>query len=123
MGESKLRVEERDAGDVTMLILAGEMLLDDGDLVFRKVIHDHVEKGRVKILVDLAGVTYIDSSGVGMMAAKLKTVRDSGGDIRLMHLTTRGQRLLSLLKLRSTFETFEDETLALRSFERRPRGL
>ena len=122
MGESKLRVEQREAGDVTILTLAGEMLLDDGDLVFRKVIHDHVEKGRVKILVDLAGVTYIDSSGVGMMAAKLKTVRDSGGDIRLMHLTTRGQRLLSLLKLRSTFETFEDETLALRSFERRPHG-
>jgi anti-sigma B factor antagonist len=122
MGESKLRVEEREAGDVTILILAGEMLLDDGDLVFRRLIHDHVEKGRVKILVDLAGVTYIDSSGVGMMAAKLKTVRDRGGDIRLMHLTSRGQRLLSLLKLRSTFETFEDETLALRSFERRPHG-
>jgi anti-sigma B factor antagonist len=122
MGESKLRVEEREAGDVTILILSGEMLLDDGDLVFRKLIHDHVEKGRVKILVDLAGVTYIDSSGVGMMAAKLKTVRDKGGDMRLMHLTSRGQRLLSLLKLRSTFETFEDETLALHSFERRPHG-
>lgn len=122
MGESKLRVEEREAGDVTILILAGEMLLDDGDLVFRKVIHDLVEKGRVKILVDLAGVTYIDSSGVGMMAAKLKTARDKGGDIRLMNLTSRGQRLLSLLKLRSTFETFDDETLALRSFERRPHG-
>jgi anti-sigma B factor antagonist len=120
MGESKLRVEEREAGDVTILILAGEILLDDGDLVFRKVIHDLVEKGRVKILVDLAGVTYIDSSGVGMMAAKLKTARDKGGDIRLMNLTSRGQRLLSLLKLRSTFETFDDETLALRSFERRP---
>jgi anti-sigma B factor antagonist len=122
MGESKLRVEEREAGDVTILILAGEMLLDDGDLVFRKLIHDLVEKGRLKILVDLAGVTYIDSSGVGMMAAKLKTARDKGGDIRLMNLTSRGQRLLSLLKLRSTFETFEDETLALRSFERRPHG-
>ena len=120
MGESKLRVEEREAGDVTILILAGEILLDDGDLVFRKLIHDLVEKGRVKVLVDLAGVTYIDSSGVGMMAAKLKTVRDKGGDIRLMNLTSRGQRLLSLLKLRSTFETFDDETLALRSFERRP---
>jgi anti-sigma B factor antagonist len=99
------------------------MLLDDGDLVFRKLIHEQLEKGHVKILVDLAGVTYIDSSGVGMMAAKLKTVRDSGGDIRLMRLTSRGQRLLSLLKLRSTFETFDEEALALRSFERRPRGL
>jgi anti-sigma B factor antagonist len=122
MAASKLRVEERLAGDVTILVLAGEMLLDDGDLVFRRLIHEQVEKGRIKILVDLAGVTYIDSSGVGMMAAKLKTVRDSGGDIRLMHLTTRGQRLLSLLKLRSAFETFEDEALALRSFERRPHG-
>jgi anti-sigma B factor antagonist len=74
MGESKLKVEERQAGDVTVLVLSGEMLLDDGDLVFRKLIHEQLEKGHVKILVDLAGVTYIDSSGVGMMAAKLKTV-------------------------------------------------
>jgi len=122
MAESKLHVEERLANDVTILTLSGEMVLDDGDLVFRKVIHDLVDRGRVKILVDIGGVTYIDSSGIGMMAAKLKTVRDKGGDLRLMHLNSRGGRLFGLLKLRTAFETFDDETMALHSFELRPRS-
>lgn len=117
---SKLATTQRDVGDVTILELTGEILLDDGDLAFRQCIHDLLARGRRRILVDLAGVTYIDSSGVGMMAAKLKTVREAGGDLRLLHLTSRGQRLLSLLKLRTAFETFDDEPMALQSFERRP---
>src|SRR5262245_56789356 len=98
------------------------MLLDDGDLLFRRQIHDLVDRGRIKILVDLAGVTYIDSSGVGMMAANLKTVRDKGGDIRLLRLNTRGHRLFSVAKLHTVFEIFNDEAMAVRSFEHRPRG-
>jgi anti-sigma B factor antagonist len=122
MAESKLHIDERELDDVTLLVLTGEMLLDDGDLAFRRRIHELVERGRVKILVDLADVTYIDSSGVGMMAAKLKTVRDSGGDMRLLRLNARGNRLLSVAKLHTAFEIFNDEALARRSFELRPRG-
>jgi len=120
MAESKLAVAERHVDDITVLVLTGEILLDDGDLVFGRQVDDLISRGRVKILVDLAGVTYIDSSGIGMMAAQLKTVQKSGGDIRLLRLNARGQRLFALLKLRTTFETFDDEALAVRSFERRP---
>jgi len=120
MSASRLRIEERRAGDVTILTLMGEMRLDDGDLAFRRKIHDLIADQRVKIVVDLDGVTSIDSSGVGMMAAKLKTVRESGGDLRLLHLNARGQRLLTLAKLKTAFETFDDEQAALRSFEFRP---
>jgi anti-sigma B factor antagonist len=117
---SKLQIEERQVDDVTVLMLTGEMLLDDGDLAFRRQINALVESSRLKILVDLAGVTHIDSSGVGMMVAQLKTVQRRGGDIRLLRLNSRGQRLFGLLKLRSTFETFDSEALAVRSFARRP---
>jgi anti-sigma B factor antagonist len=122
MSDSKLRIEERQVNGVTILVLTGEMLLDDGDLAFRRRIHDLIERDRVKILVDLAGVTYIDSSGVGMMAAKLKTVREKGGDMRLLRLNSRGHRLFSVAKLHTAFEIFQDEAMALRSFELRPRG-
>lgn len=120
MPASKVQFHERAVGDVTILVLSGEILLDEGDLAFRQRIHDLINRGRIKILVDLAGVTYIDSAGVGMMAAKLKTVRERGGDMRLLRLTTRSQRLLSVLKLRTAFEVFDDEEMALGSFERRP---
>lgn len=117
---SKLQIEERHVDDVTVLVLTGEMMLDDGDLVFRRQIDALVNSGRLKILVDLDGVTLIDSSGVGMMVAQLKMVQRRGGDIRLLRLNSRSQRLLRLLKLRTTFETFDDEALAVRSFARRP---
>src|SRR5688572_19127445 len=64
---SKLQIEERRVDDVTVVVLTGEMLLDDGDLAFRRHIATLLDDSRVKILVDLDGVSYIDSSGVGMM--------------------------------------------------------
>jgi anti-sigma B factor antagonist len=120
MTESKLSIAEREVDDVTVLMLAGEMLIDDGDLAYGRRIDDLVARGRLKLLVDLAGVTHIDSSGVGMMAAMLKSVRARGGDIRLLHVSRKGQRLLSVLRLKTLFEAFDDEALALRSFQWRP---
>src|SRR5688572_2613464 len=96
---SKLQIEERHTGDVTVLALSGEMLVDDGDLALRQRVHELLDQGQVKILVDLAGVTHIDSANVGMLVAKQKTVRERGGDVKLMHLTDRSQRLLALMKL------------------------
>ena len=113
---SKLQIEERHTGDVTVLALSGEMLVDDGDLALRQRIHELLDQGQAKILVDLAGVTHIDSANVGMLVAKQKTVRERGGDVKLMHLTDRSQRLLALMKLASVFEVFENEDEAVRSF-------
>ena len=121
MAESQLSIVERQVDDVTVLVLTGQMLLDDGDLAFRRVIHDLIARGCVRIVVDLDGVTQIDSSGIGMMAAKLKTVRAAGGDIKLVHLTRRSQRLLAVMKLLTTFETFDDQEAAIRSFGWRSR--
>ena len=118
MTESRLRIEERPAGDVTILVLTGQMLLDDGDLAFRKRIHDLVERGSTKVVVDLGAVTYIDSSGVGMLAAKLKTLKEHGGNMKLLNLTRRSESLFGMLKLLIAFETFEDEGAAVRSFGR-----
>src|SRR5512134_2623073 len=120
MAESKLIVTDRDVGDVTVINLSGQMVLDDGDLMFRRHVHQLVERGRVRIVLDLGNVTYIDSSGIGMMAAKLNTVRQRGGDIRLLNLSARSQRLFGMLKLLTAFETFEDEGAAVRSFSIRP---
>jgi anti-sigma B factor antagonist len=122
MTESKLTITEREANDVTILMLTGEMLIDDGDLAYGRRIDELVARGRLKLLVDLAGVTHIDSSGVGMMAAVLKSVRARGGDVRLLHVSRKGQRLLSVLRLKTLFEAFDDEDLALRSFQWRPSG-
>jgi anti-sigma B factor antagonist len=113
-----MTIEERHTDDVTVLVLTGQMLLDDGDLAFRKRIHDLIDRGRAKVVLDLGGVTYIDSSGVGMLVAKLKTLKGNGGDLRLLHLNRRAESLLGMLKLLIVFETFQDEAAAVRSFAR-----
>jgi anti-sigma B factor antagonist len=119
---SKLQIVERQAEDVTVLVLAGEITLDDGDLAFGRRVDGLLAKGQLRILVDLGGVTYIDSSGVGMMAAQLKLVRAKGGVMKLVNLTSRSHRLLAVMKLSTVFETFDDEALALRSFTREDRA-
>jgi anti-sigma B factor antagonist len=116
MAQSKLTIQERQAGEVMILVMTGQMLLDDGDLAFGRRIRELVERGVVKIVVDLGGVTYIDSSGVGMIAAKLKTVKERGGDMKLVNLNPRAESLFGMLKLFIVFERFEDEAAALRSF-------
>jgi anti-sigma B factor antagonist len=114
---SKLAIAEREAGDVTILTLSGQLVLDDGDLSFRKRIHELVDLGRTKIVVDLAGVTYIDSAGVGMVVSKLKTLRERGGDMKLLNLNLRGQRIFGVTKLMSVFQTFDSEPNAIKSFQ------
>ena len=116
--QSTLAIEERQAGDVVVLSLTGQITLDDGELKFGRWIDDLLKRGLNKILVDLAGVTYIDSAGVGMMAYELKAVRATGGALKLLSLKGRSHRLLTMMKLMTAFEVFEDEATAIRSFAR-----
>jgi anti-sigma B factor antagonist len=113
---SRLQIAERQVEDVTILVLSGEMLVDDGDLAFGRKVGELINRGQVKLIVDLGAVTHIDSSGVGMMVAKAKTVHAAHGDMKLVHLTSRTQRLLSMMKLALVFETYEDEVSAIRSY-------
>ena len=115
---SKLQITERQAGDVTVLELAGEITLDDGDLVFRRKVHELLDAGRIKILLDVGGVTKIDSAGVGMLVAKLKTAREYHGEMKLLHLTSRSSRVFGMMRILTTFEALEDEAQAIQSFNR-----
>jgi anti-sigma B factor antagonist len=115
-GASRLHITEHQADDVTVLVLAGEMLVDDGDVAFGRRIAELIKTGRVKLVVDLADVQQIDSSGVGMMVARTKALRLSHGDMKLVRPTARTQRVLAMMKLTSMFETFDDEAGAIASY-------
>ena len=113
---SKLHIVERRVDDVTILELSGEMTLDDGDLVFRKKIHDLLNEGRIKLLLELGGLSKIDSAGVGMLVAKLKMTREHHGDMKLLHLTSRSSRVFGMMRILTAFESHEDEAQAIESF-------
>ena len=111
-----LRIAERVVDGVTILDLTGRLVLDDGDTAFRDCIANLLSRGQNQLLVNLANVTYIDSAGVGMLVAKMLSVRRAGGDMKLLNLTARSNRVMTITKLLTVFEAFDDETEAIRSF-------
>jgi anti-sigma B factor antagonist len=113
---SKLTIEERSEGEITILTLRGEITVDDGDLAFGRYVDKLIAAGRVKIVVNLADVTYIDSAGVGMMVAELKMVKAAGGVMKVSNLTARSYHLLAMMKLKMVFDIFDDEAAAVASF-------
>jgi anti-anti-sigma factor len=114
---SKLTIAEHEAGDVTILTLSGQILVDDGDIAIRKRVLGLVAHGRVNVVLDLGGVTHIDSAGFGTMASKAKMLHDHNGGLKLLHVPARSQRLLEVMRLHTTFEMFEDEDAAIKSFK------
>ena len=113
---SKLQISQTEQNDITIVTLAGEITLDDGDLAFGRHIDQLIAAGGRKIVVDLSGVSYIDSAGVGMLVAESQRVSAQGGSMRLARLTARSHHLLAMLKLKFVFEIYDDVDAAVRSF-------
>lgn len=107
---------ERQVGDVTLLELKGRLVFDDGDRVLLTLVNNLVEQGRVKLVVNLSNVTYIDSCGVGVLIAKFVSVRRKGGDVKLLELSPRSRHVMAICGLLNVFETFDSETKAVASF-------
>jgi anti-sigma B factor antagonist len=112
-----LRIVERVVDRVNILDMTGRLVLDEGDATFREHVTDLLARGQTQIVLNLKDVSYIDSAGVGVMVAKLLTVRRAGGDIKLLHLTPRSNRVMTITRLLTVFEAFEEEQEAIRSFK------
>jgi anti-sigma B factor antagonist len=107
----------RQVGDVTVVDAVGRITLGDGASIFRDTVRGLVSNGHKKMLLNLAEVSYIDSSGIGEMVSGFTTVNNQGGQVKLLNLTKRVKDLLQITKLYTVFEVFEDETAAVRSFD------
>jgi len=114
---AELEVNERQAGDVTILDMTGAVRIGEGSIALRDAIRGLADSGKKKILLNLAGVNYVDSSGIGELIANYTTVSRQGGQLKLLNLTDRIQNLLVITKLLTVFDSFEDEGEALKSFE------
>lgn len=114
---AQLDVNERQAGDVTILDLSGEVRIGDSSVALRDSIRKLADTGKKKVLLNLAGVKYIDSSGIGELIANYTTVTRQGGQVKLLNLTDRIQNLLVITKLLTVFDSYEDEGEALKSFQ------
>jgi len=111
-----MKVETRKVSDVQILDCSGKITLGDGTMVVRNAVRDILNKGGKKILLNLADVSYIDSSGVGELVSTYTTVSSHGGTLKLLRLSPKTRELLTMTKLLIVFQVFDDEKVALASF-------
>jgi anti-sigma B factor antagonist len=111
-----VKLTTRKVGDVTVIDAVGRITLGEGASSFRDTIRELVSGGDKKLLLNLAEVTYIDSSGIGELVSGFTTVANQGGQLKLLQLTKRIQDLLQITKLYTVFEVFEDEAAGVRSY-------
>jgi anti-sigma B factor antagonist len=110
------KLSPRQVGDVTVVDVSGRITLGEGSSNLRDGIRAMVAKGNKKILLNLADVSYIDSSGIGELVAGFTSVANAGGQLKLMNLTKRVKDLLQITKLYTVFDVFDSENTAVRSF-------
>lgn len=111
-----LYIHERRERDVAVLDLKGRIRINGGTLALHRSIQCLVEEGKTKILLNLAGVTHIDSTGLGELISSYVTVSNKGGQIKLVHLTERLKDIMTITKLLTVFDVYDNESEAVASF-------
>jgi anti-sigma B factor antagonist len=112
-----MKASTRQVDGITIIDLSGRITLGEGSVVLRDTIRDSVGQGVKKILLNLGDVTYIDSSGIGELVSAYTTVRNQGGELKLLNLTKKVHDLLQITKLYTVFDVRDDEAGAIRSFK------
>jgi anti-sigma B factor antagonist len=112
-----MKVDVRTIGDVRVLDWSGKITLGEGTIAIRNTTRDILNNGGKKIIMNLAHVNYIDSSGIGELVHTYSTITSSGGQLRLLNLTKKLHDPLQIAKLLTVFPTFDNEQAAVESFK------
>jgi anti-sigma B factor antagonist len=112
----------RQSDGITIVDLRGRITLGEGSVTLRDTVHDLLSKGQKRILLNLADVNYIDSSGIGELVSAFTAAKKQDGEVKLLNLTKKVHDLLQITKLYTVFDVKDDEALAVESFSA-PRGI
>ena len=111
-----MKVAIRQVDGVTILDLSGRITLGEGSIILRDSVRDVLAKGSKKILLNLAQISYIDSSGIGEMVSAFTSVKNTGGELKLLNLTQKVHDLLQITKLYTVFDIWDNEASAITAF-------
>src|SRR4026208_871476 len=106
---AELNMKERQAGDVTVLDMDGKITIGDGSVALRSAVKRLLEEGKKKVLLNLAGVGYIESSGIGELVSSYPSINNASGQLKLLNLTQKLQDLLTITKLLTVFDVYDSE--------------
>jgi len=108
----------RQVDSVVVVDISGRITLGEGCTQLRELIRDQLAKGNKRILLNLADVSYIDSSGIGELVSAYTAVSNQGGQLKLLNLTKKVHDLLQITKLYTVFDIHDDEAKAISSFQK-----
>jgi anti-sigma B factor antagonist len=112
-----MNISERTVGDVVIVDVAGKVTLGDGgDAMLKDKMGSLVQQGQKKVLLNLGDVSYVDSAGLGAIVQAYATLNKNGGSLKLLNATKRIKDLLSITKLLTIFDTYDNEGEAVKSF-------
>src|ERR1700739_779422 len=112
-----MKVGSRQVDGVTIVDCSGRITLGEGSVILRDTVRDILSKGNKKIVLNLADVNYIDSSGIGELVSAFTTTKNQGGELKLLNLTKKVNDLLQITKLYTVFDVKDDGAAAVKSFK------
>ncbi len=112
-----LKISRRDVDDVVVLSLRGKLIGGPEAIGLRDTMKNLVSEGKTKVLIDLAKVTWVDSTGLGTLISAYTTLKKENGEVKLLRLTKKIHNLLVITQLITVLEDFEDEETAISSFK------
>ena len=111
-----MKLTTRDVSGVSVVDLSGKITLGEGGVALREEVRKLLAEGKKKIVLNLAEVNYIDSSGLGELVSAYTAVKNAGGELKLLNLTSKVRDLLVITKLVTVFDVKDDEASAVSSF-------
>ena len=114
---ANLTIKDRQNGEVTILDLSGKITIGEGSVQLREAVRKMLDDGKKKLLLNLGDVSYVDSSGIGELVSSYTTTNNNGGQLKLLNQTKKIHDLLTITKLLTVFETFDNENTAVASFK------
>jgi anti-sigma B factor antagonist len=112
----RMQTATRQIGDISAVDVKGRITIGEGNTMLREVVDGLLEKGNNKILLNLGGVAYIDSSGLGELVRTHSTLQRQGGQLKMVNLNQKVQELLRATSLNKVFDVHKDEASAIQSF-------
>jgi len=111
-----MKIKSRESGQVTILDVSGKLMGGTDADVFRDLIHELLEQGKKRIIVNLSEVGWVNSTGVGILITGYTTMRRNKGDLKLLNVSNKIQSILYVTKLNLIFECYDNEEKAIASY-------
>jgi anti-sigma B factor antagonist len=112
-----MKIGRREEGDVVVIEPKGKITIGEGDVLLREEITRLLGEERKKLVLDLGGISYMDSAGVGELVSVYTSVKNRGGELKLSCLTKKIKDLLQITQLMTIFDTYETTQEAVSSFK------